>query len=372
MRRALILVMTLLAIATATGQTQARLATTRPLLLKHPLFFHSRTVALTDTPQLIDGVWRLPVEAGKTLAVVFHTAPSTNGPVEIRGTFVDVGRFAPDDSRITAYSLQPIVQAILGSNNPAGTWPARETLFAIVNATAAPAEDATASSMRNIAMFPEKFDGKPVTLRGRFRGRNLLGDLPTWPRQTDSDFVLQAADGAVWVTGVKPKGKGFDLDTSARRDLGRWLEVSGTMSVADGLPMLRAKTIVASAPEEEAPLADNRPIAPPMPPPAINFSVPTDGENDIAPATTVRVQFSRDMKAESFEGHVRVTCKVNGENAPTPALTTTYRPGTLSVEIKFATPLPRFATITVEFLEGIVTPDGTALAPAKISFSTSG
>jgi hypothetical protein len=362
-----VLLLVILAISTISGQTQSRVATTRTLLMRHALFFHSRTIAITDTPHLSDGVWRLPVEAGKTLAVVFHTAPSTNGPVEIRGTFVDVGRFAPDDSRITAYSLQPIVQAITG---PGGAWPARETVFAIVNATAGPPEDARTPSLRTIAMSPDAFDGKPVTLRGRFRGRNLLGDLPSWPRQSENDFVLQAADGAVWVTGVKLKGKGFDLDPSARRDIGRWLEVSGTMAVADGLPLLRAKTIAASAPEEEASLADDRPVAPPLPPPAINFSVPTEGESDIPTTTTVRVQFSRDMKPESFDGHVRVSATSNGEKVAVPAFTTAYRPATLSVEIKFADALPRFATIVVEFLEGVTTPDGSKLPASKITFTT--
>lgn len=358
-----------LAVSALSGQTQSRVATTRALLMQHALFFHSRTIAITDTPQLSDGVWRLPVEAGKTLTVVFHTAPATNGPVEIRGTFIDVGRFAPDDSRITAYSLQPIIQAVTG---PGGAWPARETLFAIVNATAAPPEDPGTLSMRTIAMAPDKFDGKPVTLRGRFRGRNLLGDLPSWPRQAQTDFVLQTGDGAVWVTGVKPKGKGFDLDPSARRDIGRWLEVSGAMAVVDGLPVLRARTIAATSPEEETSLADDRPVAPPLPPPAINFSVPTDGETDIATSTSVRVQFSRVMKGESFAGKVRIACTSNGERVSTPEFTTTYRPASLSVEIKFATPLPRFATIVVEFLEGITAPDGLALPPGKITFTTGG
>ena len=38
-------------------------------------------------------------------------------------------------------------------------------------------------------------------LRGRFRGRNLVGDLPTWPRQSQTDFVLQAADAVVFMVG---------------------------------------------------------------------------------------------------------------------------------------------------------------------------
>ncbi len=350
------------------AQSQSRVATTRTLLMQHPLFFHTRSIAITDTPRLENGVWKLTVAAGKTLAIVFKSAPATDKAVEIRGTFVDVGRFAPDDSRITAYSLQPVVQAVVGPN---GAWPQRETLFAIVGATTAPAEDASTSAIRSIAMSPEKFDGKPLTLRGRFRGRNLTGDLPTWPRQADSDFVLQAGDGALWVTGIKPKGKGFDLDTQNRRDLGRWLEVSGSLTIIDGLPVLRANTIAQSSPDEE-PVPEERPLAPPMPPPTINFSAPTEGETDIAPATPIRVQFSRDMKAESFEGHVKVTATAAGTAQTVPPFTTTYKAANLAMEIRFAEPLPKYATVVVEFLEGIVTPDGTALAPAKIRFSTGG
>ena len=37
------------------------------------------------------------------------------------------------------------------------------------------------------------------------------------------------ADGAVWVSGLRPKGKDFDLDPVARVDTGRWLEVTGTV-----------------------------------------------------------------------------------------------------------------------------------------------
>lgn len=368
MRRAfLILTATLLAMATVAGQTQSRLATTRALLLKHALFFHSRTVAIVDTPRLGDQIWRLPAEAGKTLAVVFRSTPSGDGPVEIRGTFVDVGRFSPDDTRITAYALQPLLNAVIG---PSGAWPARDTLFAIVNATATPVDDPRATSIRAIAMFPERFDGKPVKLRGRFRGRNLLGDLPSWPRQTQSDFVLQAADGAVWVTGQKPKGKGFELDPTARRDVGRWLEVAGTMSTVDGLPMLKATSVAATPPDEDEPIGDDKPVSPVLPPPTVNFSLPTDGETDIATNTLVRVQFSRDMKAESFDGHIRVLCQSGDATVPTPEFTVNYRATSLAVEIKFATPLPKRAKITVELQNGITTPDGTPLAPTTIVFST--
>ena len=355
----------------AIAQTQSRIATTRALLIANPLFFHSRTVAITDTPKLIDGVWRLPTEANKQLIVIFRGAPSTDKAVEIRGTFVDVGRFAPEDSRVTAFELKAAMDAVLG---PGAQWPARETFFAIVGASATEAEEAAAApSLRALAMFPEKYDGKPVTLRGRFRGRNLAGDMPSWPRQTEYDFVLQAADGAVWVTGVRPRGKGFDLDTQARRDLGRWLEVTGRVSLANGLPMIRATAVAQSTPVDDAPAAgDTAPTAPPLAPPAISFSIPANEETGVAPESLVRIQFSRDMKAETLEGRVKVGAVVNGTAAATPAMKLDYRPGTLSVELKFAGPLPRFATITIDFLEGITAPDGTALAPTKLTFYTGG
>lgn len=352
------------------AQPQSRIATTRGLLIANPLFFHARTVAITDTPQLIDGVWRLPAPNDKHLVIAFRTAPGTDRAVEIRGTFIDVGRLSPDDSRVVGFGLRDAVNAVLGADAP---WPARETFFAITNATTVAAADTNAApSVRALAMAPDKFDGKPVTMRGRFRGRNLLGDMPSWPKQTEYDFVLQSGDGAIWVTGVRPRGKNFDLDPQSRRDVGRWLQVVGTATVVDGLPMVRATAIEPSAPEEDLPEIDTTPIAPPLPPPALTFSVPTDEETGVAPDTLVRMQFSRDLKADTFDGRVKVSAVVNGAAVETPAMTLNYRPGTLALELTFAGPLPRFATITISFLAGITAPDGTPLPPTKLTFSTGG
>lgn len=357
--------------ARVTAQTQSRIATTRGLLLANPLFFHSRNVAITDIPRLIDGVWRLPVAADKHFVVIFRGAPTSDRAVEIRGTFVDVGRFAPEDSRVTAFELKAAMDAVLGAG---AQWPTRETFFALVAASAAPPEDVTATpSIRTLAMFPERYEGKPVTVRGRFRGRNLVGDMPSWPRQNEHDFVLQAADGATWVTGTRARGKGFDLDTQARRDLGRWLEVTGTATTVNGLPMIRATAVKPSTPDEDAASgADAAPAAPPPAPPSISFSIPASDETAVATDSLVRIQFSRDIKAETLEGRIKVSAVINGTAAPAPAMTHAYRPGTLSVELKFAAGLPRFATVTIEFLEGITAPDGSKLPPSKLTFYTGG
>ena len=96
-------------------------------------------------------------------------------------------------------------------------------------------------SIRAIALSPDQFDNRSVTLIGRFKGRNLYGDLPQGVAKSKWDFVLQSADAALWVTGLRPKGKDFDLDPAARVDTGKWLEVKGTLSatpppVAPGSP----------------------------------------------------------------------------------------------------------------------------------------
>jgi hypothetical protein len=359
---------------TAAGQSATRLATTRALLLSDPLFFHSRTIAIIDTPRLTDGVWRLPADENKSLIVVFRTAPSTDRAVEIRGTFLDVGRLAPNDSRVTTYNLREAVDAALGTGAP---WPNRETFFAIVQATSQPPDLVAAGqspSLRQLALSPVALDGKPVTVRGRFRGRNLAGDLPRWPRRTEYDFVLQSADGATWVTGQRPRGKGFDLNPTARKDLGRWLEVTGVVTIADGLPMIKATSVAPSAPIVDEPEggATPEPTAPVLPPPAVSFTLPANGETGVAPDTPVRLQFSRDMDSDTFAGRVTVRAAAAGAPVDVPPMKIGYRPGILSMELTFEAPLPRFATITIDLGAGITAPDGTPLPPMSLSFTTGG
>src|SRR6202795_2645706 len=48
------------------------------------------------------------------------------------------------------------------------------------------------------------------------------------------DFVVRSTDAAIWVSGARPKGKGFDLSVDARIDTGRWLEVTGVLQHGRG------------------------------------------------------------------------------------------------------------------------------------------
>ena len=86
-------------------------------------------------------------------------------------------------------------------------------------------------SVRSIAIEPWKCDGQTVTITGNFRGRNLFGDLPGAPGKSRYDFVLRGTEGALWVTDLRPRGQGFELDVNRRVDTDRWIEVTGTWSV---------------------------------------------------------------------------------------------------------------------------------------------
>jgi hypothetical protein len=83
-------------------------------------------------------------------------------------------------------------------------------------------------------------EGKPVTAVGQFRGSNLCGDLPAATRRDPADWILLTEQGAVWVAGRRPEGKGFSLDPSRSSDTARWLEVKGKLEMAGEVRYLRA------------------------------------------------------------------------------------------------------------------------------------
>jgi hypothetical protein len=86
-------------------------------------------------------------------------------------------------------------------------------------------------------------DGKPVRAIGQFRGANLCKDLPTVTRRDPADWVLMTTEGALWVTGRPPAGRGFRLDPAYRADTARWLEVTGKVEPAGEMRYLKASKI---------------------------------------------------------------------------------------------------------------------------------
>jgi hypothetical protein len=350
----------------ASAQPPARIATTAPALVASPVFFHGKQVVIhaqvtssSDTTR-VDGT-------AKPLFVIWRDRATRSGG-EIRGDFWDLGRLQEGDSRVTGIDFQPVLEAATQ-----GRWPARDQVFVITRATLVDGEIPATATVRAIALAPERFENKGVTIVGRFKGRNLYGDLPQGPGKSKWDFVLQSADAAVWVTGLRPRGKGFDLDPSARVDTGRWLEVSGTVRLDGTQAWIEGTQVKETTAQQDAP----EPVVvqlPPEPPPRVIFSAPVPDDTEVEVGTPIRLQFSRPMDPKSFPGRVRLgyAAPAQGQAPAVPAFTATYDPGNRSLEIKFKQPLERFQRVRVDLLEGITAVDGQALAPWSLTFTTGG
>ena len=85
--------------------------------------------------------------------------------------------------------------------------------------------------------------GKKVRVVGRFRGRNLFGDLPAGSQRDGADWVLQEEAQSVWVTGKAPRGNGWSLDPMDRNDTLRWLVVEGKLELSNDVVYLHASKV---------------------------------------------------------------------------------------------------------------------------------
>lgn len=352
------------AVLPTAAQAPERMATTADALIANGGFFDGKTVVIRHAVREADRLTLLDATSKPVYILWKDKGAGTDG--EIRGEFRDLGRILAGDSRLSSYDFQPIVDA--ASN---GRWPGRDQVYVILGATFVEGPAPSAPTIRGIALMPEQFDGKQVTVVGRFRGRNLYGDAPRGVAKSKWDFILQSADGAVWITGLRPKGKDFDLNPEARVDTGRWLEVKGTVQREGTSVWIAAESLhLASAPAE-VPVEIRAPAAPREPPPTVIFSAPLSDETDFPVDGRVRIQFSRDMTAGSFRGHVRI--RYTAANAPAsepPQFSLVYNDGTRSLEIRFQQPLGRFQPVLVQLDDGITAIDGQPLQPYALRFTT--
>lgn len=112
--------------------------------------------------------------------------------------------------------------------------------------SAPPREKAAGSgwvSLESLVRRPDRFQGRTIAVRGRFRGRNLFGDMPADSQRGPSDWVLRDGPFFIWVTGKAPKGSGFALDLASHSDSAYRLEVEGLPEVRGGLVYLRAREV---------------------------------------------------------------------------------------------------------------------------------
>jgi Big-like domain-containing protein len=364
--------------ASTSAQPQVRRATNIAALLAYPTFYTGRPIVIVGKVGVEKDEIRVSSDAGSIRIVSKGNAP--DGIDEVRGEFWDIGRMKPDDLRLSTYDLRTTFHI-----DPDGPWPKAGEVTAIIATSVTPAQAPPAPSIRAIVLNPDRYLDQKVTISGQFSGRNLMGDLPDAPARSRYDFVLRAADAAIWIINMRPRlkgpdGKDFELGLDARIDTSRWLEVRGTVQQGRGLMWLDAEagSLKLSKPPTEPTPTEEAIRVPAGPPPEVIFSTPTEDETDVATTTNVRVQLSRDLDQATLKGHIQVRYLASqsaerGEpDTPPIEFTARYNPANRVVEIRFAKPLERFRTVKVEFGGGITGTDGQPLKPWVLTFALGG
>ena len=353
--------------APADAQTPGRRVATLDLLMEHTLFFHGQDVVLHADAVGDTVLTYLVSDDARLLAL--DVPPPLNGTterLEVIGTFYDVGRLEPTDPRTGGQPFERLADSLLDK-----PWPGVGELLVIVAASSRPVTTDGTATLRSIALDPEAHLDQSVTVTGRFRGRNLYGDLPDSPGESTHDFVLASANAAVWVVGREPKGDDFELDVRARLDTGRWLEVTGQARVHEGMVIIDAGAIRLAEATADTMAAPGPAVRRQGPPPEVIFSTPFEGDTDVPTDGMVRIQFSRDMSPGSFTDRVRLSYAASdtvGTESDALVFHAEYRGRNRVLEIRFERPLSPFRGVTVQLLGGVTASDGAALSPWSLSF----
>lgn len=360
--------MLLALVALPAAQAPQRHVTTAHALSRYGHFFHGSQVTFLGRLSETAGVTITPVGEKQRVAILWQDSRVSEGDVLLTGTFFDLGRLEQTDSRLANIDTEKILDTL-----NEGRWPPRDQIYLLLNARYQKYEPPVVANLRAIALDPARYAGKQVTISGRFRGKNLLGDQPVSPGKSPHEYVLRVADASVWVSGLRPRGRGFVLDPDSRRDTREWVRVTGTVRHEPPLVWIEGKSIDIAKPEAEAEPDPGPAKLPPGPPPEIIFSAPLNGETEVPTTAVVRVQFSRDIDPESLDKQVAVAYGLRPDGSSpgqAPAPTTTYRPANRSIEIRFAEPLAAYTTVIVAFGNEIKATDGVAMKPSRISFVT--
>jgi hypothetical protein len=221
--------------------------------------------------------------------------------------------------------------------------------------------------LRDLLKSPEPYLDKRVSMIGKFRGNDLYDDLSMQSKKTPRDFVIKVADAAIWVTGRRPRGKGFKLNPKMRRDTGKWLKVTGIPWMEDEMVYVRAERIeLTDKPDDPAlePVKIDRAAleAEKEPPPEVAFTIPLDGESGISLDSDFRVQFSNDMNPASFDRNIDlIYSDDDGIGNPFPDMQIRYEDASRTLVVLPGKKLDPGKEVQLILYNGIVDENGKAL-----------
>ncbi len=350
-------------------------------LARYGAFYTDKTVVVRGRLKDANGRLSFEDDEGNRIRVAWKDRDRPDGPVDATGVVWDLGRMKPDDPQLVAYDLRPIV----GTSGQ--EWPKPGEVFLLAVSRFVPADtdrglNPGETTVRSLVLEGARAAGRQVTVVGQFHGRNLFGELPRSPGVSRWDFVVSARGAALWVTGKQPRGKDFEFNPDQRIDSNRWLEVTGTVRESEGLMYIQAtKLSLAKQPVTQTTDSASQPKAiRPFPPPEVLFSIPVEGERDVSPTTTVRIQLSRGLDRASLANHMRIGY-FGAAPGSTPPIQSTAEleernaaPGgaVAVLVIRFAQPLERFRTVRIDLLDGIKATDGQPLKPWSLTFTVGG
>ena len=254
----------------------------------------------------------------------------------------------------------------------------------LLGSTLATGETAT-TTVKALTAAPLRYANLPVTVRGRFRGRQVRAQDATLLPLARSrwDFLLEMDDAAVWVSGIRPAGWDFDLDPRSPADAttGQWLEVTGTLRVERrgtetcraACQQVRQVWIEASDLRRASPSSEAAGVTQlGRHQPALVFQDPIPGEQDVPRETAVRLQFSRAVVPETLLEHLRISYASPRPIGapPIPQFTARYAYDTRSITLSFAEPLAPLSAVSIELLPGIAGENGLPVDPARYTFTT--
>jgi hypothetical protein len=242
------------------------------------------------------------------------------------------------------------------------------------------AGETATTTVKALTTAPLRYANQPVTVTGRFRGRPAARHTTDTRPRTRSrwDFVLEVDDATVWVRGIRPAGWDFDLDPRSIEDAvrGPWLQVTGTVRVdrgaAGGCAASCQQIWIEASDLRRAAAAPQAAVRPAVAAPVLVFNDPGREETGVARETTVRLQFSRPLVAETLSEHIRVSYAAPPSlDAPAiPGFTARYAEATRAITLSFVEPLAPASVVRVELLQGVRGANGLEVAPVAYTFTT--